>query len=62
MPLGRKPFLFRFQNGQLKRIAFYTDCPHCAQEIRAAEKYMGAKVACKFCNGALQFVESIAMS
>jgi hypothetical protein len=36
--------------------AFYTPCPHCTQELRAAPKYMGHKVACKHCNGHIQLM------
>jgi hypothetical protein len=36
--------------------AFYAECPECHEELRAAAKYMGQKVACKFCGAKLHFV------
>jgi len=35
------------------RIAMYTNCPHCSEEIRASMQYVGQKVACRFCQGPL---------
>ena len=47
-----------FSNPKLKLQAFYSICPHCKQELRAAPKYLGMKVACKHCGGKLHLVDS----
>jgi uncharacterized protein (DUF983 family) len=29
---------------------YYVECPHCAQELRVKNKYVGMRVSCKICH------------
>jgi uncharacterized protein (DUF983 family) len=46
-----------FSNPKLKMAAFFAECPHCKEELRADPKYLGMKVACKRCGGKIHFVD-----
>jgi len=51
-------FLFDLSNPDISIRAFYATCPHCGKEIRAAFKYLGTKVACKYCGGKIHLVKT----
>ena len=36
---------------EVEVAGYYVLCPHCEKELRINRKYVGAGVACKFCNG-----------
>ena len=50
-------FVLDTNSPKVKINAFYTSCPHCSDELRAAMKYVGTKAACKHCGGKLHIVD-----
>src|SRR5690606_13840844 len=39
----------------LEPAGLFVGCPHCDRELRIGRKYIGERVACKYCSGAFVF-------
>ena len=41
-----------------RRKAFFLDCPHCREPVRASQRFMGQRVLCNRCDGRIAICES----